>query len=694
MKLYIDFETRSLADLPTIGAWKYAQHESTYPLMLAVLYGDTDRSLQWLEYKHGRQCPDWIREAIEDDEVVFSAWNMEFEYAIWREVLHRRWGWPMLPLDRCVDSMAQSAYANRPQKLERAAKAVKAKVKKDTKGKALIDQLSQPRRAVKAKKDEHGEPRKDNIDYLKSKGVEIFEYKGNPCYWENNAALLRQFAKYNVTDVLTERAVGDVLPDMPESEQDVWRQNLRINARGVPADLRLCDSAVEIADDESERASDRLHALTDGKIRTAKQYQKIADWVRERVPDFGPSVAAPVVQRWLLHAGDSKAENEVKDLFKLCEIAGGAAIKKYKRAQDSIATDGRIRGLLNYHGASTGRWASRGMQVHNFARVKTSDDLPVVYQGYDAVFDYSVDKDIEPTEFLKRCVRGIVKAEEDKTLVISDFAGIEARVVQWFAGAEKVLQAFRTGDAYVQAASNIFKIPYDEMMADGECKPEYKDKRQIGKIATLGLGYNMGAPRYKNTCKEWADVDIDLEFAKEVVWGWRRANPLIARKGDGLWDRVEGAMKHVIENPKCTANVRNRWGQGVIMGMCDDSGWIQLPTGRKLWYPEVHLVPGDRGLQIAYRDPKGMLETTYGGCLVENIVQGMSRDLLVNSMRLIEMAGIEILFHVHDEVVTHVPKATVDTFVDIVHSAMETVPRWAKNLPLEAETFHTDRFTK
>lgn len=701
--VFIDFETRSLADLPKIGAWKYAAHESTYPLMLAVVFLDGDRRLQWLEYKHGRDCPDWVADFALDPEMRVHAHNANFEIAIWRKVCVERWGWPDISTERWRDTAGKATHANLPRALAYVAKTIKAKVKKDPSGMTLIKQLSMPRKSVAAKTDIEGDPRLDNRDYLKKRGVEFFDRdddNGAIWYWEDDAKLFRKFAKYNEVDVLAEIEVDSLIPSYSGREQEVWVLDSIINERGLPIDRQLCEAAIELFEHEADRAEVGIQNLTDGAVTKPTQGKRMLKWIAERDPRFGPSMAKEAVAGWLARQMTvrSKSVSEIRKLLYFRDILGGAAIKKFQAALLCSDDDDRARGQLLYYGASTGRWAGKGIQIHNFFRAGIPDedvfDL-IKTADHAEVRAYCKANDLNVTDLLKRCVRGLICAPDGKTLIVSDFAGIESRVLQWLAGNQEVLQLFRDGaDLYVHTAANIFGLDYADMMGRDGVLKEHKDKRQIGKICVLALGYGMGWMKYLATCEMMGGVTLTNTDAQDIVKQWRESNPLVCQ----LWKRVEKAFKAVIRNRKIIARVFNRQGFGVRIGYDDrDFIWVELPGGRKLYYYQARLVEDPRedwGPKIVYRDGgKGEVDT-YGGKLVENIVQAISRDLLVNSMFIAEDKGLSTIGHVHDEIIVEHDEDAVELGYEELHEAMTTCPEWAAGLPLAAETYISKRYTK
>jgi DNA polymerase len=494
-------------------------------------------------------------------------------------------------------------------------------------------------------------------------------------------------------------------------ERPLWLLDLAINRRGIPVDLDLCRGAIKVYETEVENAYRRLEQVTNSEATKTTQVKRIKDWVNKRV-NFGESLGAEEIETWL--ALNPEAPEEVREVLELRQLAGGTAVGKYKAALNFAQLDDRVRDQILYYGATTtGRWSGKGLQPHNFKREKTLDDtfIDAIKTGDHATVEALGELDGKTTfDVLKGCLRGIICAPKGKKLLFSDFAGIESRVLNWLCRNEVKLELFRKGqDAYIHTALDVYDTDY-ETIADWngkkwKIKKDHGEKRQIGKACELGLGYGMGWKTFQvNAAK--AGSMLDDAFSNEVVNKWRAANPEIPE----FWYRIEKACKFVIWNKKKKADVNG------LKVFWDPRGYlcIQLPSGRCLRYynAQVHkdrapnLKTDADGNPVELRDQIFYLDggkfghhandhriSTYGGKLCENIVQAISRDLLVNSMLIIDAAGIPIIFHVHDEVVTEVDEDDNESF-HVVHKAMETIPSWAAGLPLEAETQESRRFTK
>lgn len=714
-RVTVDFETRSLVNLLLANVSIYARHPSTHALCLAYKQPAKPEPGQWWLNLFGpmRQpiddhgCPALIVEAIRN-RWEFHAHNAAFERYIWHHVCHKRYGWPDIPLELWHCTAGKAAHANMPRSLGKLCVRLGMGDKgKDKDGDRLIKLLSVPQK-------------------MTAKRV-----KAGKTEWEDDHKEHAAFRAYNRQDVIAEEGADEKLPDWPEEERRIWIMDRRINERGIPFDRRLCLGAMEIHKEVIRRANVTMANITGNDVTACTQVQRLGNWVYNQLEPLGVSdfPATPDgklqlgevgVSEWIKQHDEDPALAHVIEALRLRLDAGSATVKKYEAAIDTADTDDRIRETMLYYGAPTGRWAGRGFQPHNFKRaaVPGEEYMQAIASGqydlcemlYDSVLDEK-DKPLKSVmALLKACVRGIIKAPAGKKFIISDFSGIEARVLAWVAGSDKKCQLFRDNqDPYIAAACDIFGVKveeiadWDEKKKCWKIKKEHKDKRQIGKVAELGLGYGMGDKKYVGSVFAMTGMKIKLEFATMVVNKWRAANPEITR----LWSQVGKAAMHVVRSKKIDARGRAS-GTAVQLGCLQfrihpkDFLTIRLPSGRDLFYYQARIgeskdFGGEPELQ--YKDGSkaevgSLWQKTYGGKLVENIVQAISRDLLVHSMHLIEGDYPDnLILTVHDETVTEVDAEDNDA-KDYIHKCMTTLPPWATGLPLGAETHAVLRYTK
>jgi len=728
--VFVDFETRAKLKPKDVGARKYAQDKHTLPLMLA--YGTRAYREQWrIDWNnlHGVQpCPESWRKLVDNHDVVFHAHNAAFEIAIYDEICVARWGWPKIPIARWRCTLAKASAANQPRALGKLAKRLKLadKYQKDARGKELIKALSEPQKALKTYLVDVKGPDGKNLkvpgtrrnikvanprseQYLEEQGVELFSGQDAKAkyYFDADPNLVAEFEAYNLQDIVAEMEADAKLPLMPATESRLWTLDREINTRGIPFDPDLCRGAMAVYDVAVSKYHAEINALTDGAVEKCSQRERIVNWLNERI-NFGESMTADIMDDFLL-TQKGKVPDDVYRVVELRSLAGGTAVAKYKAALDFGQDDNRVRDQLLYYGASTGRWTGKGVQPHNMKRAAILDDsfIRALQSGdYHLVEALADLEGMQVIDVLKKCVRGLIKAPEGKTMIVSDFAGIEARVLHWLVGGEAKLEIFRSGqDVYIENAAEIYKVDRTDIAtwseADGKfkIKKEHAGKRDVGKVAELALGYQMGGSTFYKRMLVSGIEGASEEFAEEIKDAWREANPLVV----DFWYRIEKACRFVVKH--ATANRDRKIVKAKLCGLTvsyDPRKYltIQLPSGRKLYYYQPRIDWNDRG-KIYYSDGSkmGTKENyhqidTYGGKLCENIVQAIARDLLVNSLFKIDDAGLELIFHVHDEAVALVDESEAEAAFKIVHEAMSTVPHWAATLPLTAETQITRRYTK
>jgi DNA polymerase len=658
------------------------------------------------------ECPSDLRDFIEDPRIEFHAHNAAFERYVWNRICCEKWGWPQIPMDRWHCTAAKGSAANQPRALDTLCQRLEVGQDnlKDKEGKRLINLLSKPQKVTKKVRTQ-----------LIEDGVPLFTIPGKPgeYYWNEDPQLMADFAAYNLQDIKAERAADLQLPSLPPDERKLWLVDREINERGIPIDIPLCEGAIKVYQRELELANEEiariafdedLEAFEDkdltktGKRKPTKQVtactqrERILKWVNQRV-DFGETLQDGQITEWLEEYRDQPGMEDVNRVLELRQMAGGTAVSKYQAALDFVEEDGRCRDQILYYGAATGRWTGKGVQPHNFKRAATPDEtfMEAIASGsHDMVRAFGDLEGKTVLDILKACVRGLVKAPDGWKLVVSDFAGIESRVLNWLCGNEIKLDLYRRSqDAYIHTALDVFDTTYEEI-ADWngkkwKIKKEHGEKRQIGKSCELGLGYGMGWRTFQANAARAGSVLSD-EFAEEVVNKWRGANHQIP----DLWRRVERAFRFAVKQKNRSKRQAARLDR-LMMGW-DPRGYafIQLPSGRRLYYYQARFQEEENDLIYLDGSKKSAASAftkTYGGKLVENIVQAVARDLLVYSIFLIKQAGLEVIFHVHDEAVALTRKEDTTAF-GIVHEAMSTCPPWAAGLPLEAETYEAERYTK
>jgi len=644
----IDFETRSRANLPDVGLDIYANDPSTE--VLCIAFGTQPEHVKVVGSDNPNfsniQPLDKLLHHVRDGGKI-QAWNAMFEYAIWNCVCVPKYGWPPLKLEQCIDTMAIAAANNIPQSLDDAGIFMDSEHKKDAVGKRLIMKLSKPN----------------------SKG----EFNEDP-------DLMQELFDYCAQDVRTEMAIGRDLRPLEPLEQDIWTLTQRINLRGVPVAPNELQNAVLAV----TRAQDALDAecreLTGCK---PSERQKLLDWINARLRCIGmrllDDLTAETVSAMLVN---TNLDALVKRALELRQEGSQTSVAKYAKMLE-IQRDGKIRNTLVYHGASTGRWASRGgLNLQNIARPTISDEeielaIPMVFgQGVGTM------------QQLSSLVRSAIRAPDGKTFIDVDFSSIENRVGVYLAGQNDKVKLFRKGlDEYkVFASESLYRVPYDEVT---------KEQRQVSKSAVLGAMFGQGA---KGLVKyaEGMGVKMTEYQAKNAVDNYRSSYSRVRE----LWGACETAAIAAVENPgNPFAAFRH-----IVMKVAKNALWMRLPSGRLICWqrPQLELLTTPWGTQkmgVTVHSQNTFTRqwsrnALIGSSIFQSAVQGTARDCLAVAMLNLEKAGYEVINSIHDEVLLLVEEQSAESALADVINIMTTPPTWAPDFPLAAEGWHGKRYRK
>jgi DNA polymerase len=683
VKAHLDFETRSKVSLPEVGAWAYAMHPSTEITAMGYAIHDEpvcvlhrDEVLKPLPY--GPLAPGWKN-------VVISAHNAHFEYAIYNLILHRRYGWPALwEPEKWSCTMARAAVCGLPLSLDELGKVLDAKTPKDLEGRRIMLQLSKPLR--------------------------VDPFTGEAEYDEDPAKYQRLYS-YNRDDVRLEVEVDAMLPELSPFERRVWELDLEMNRRGVALDLELARAGSRIAGEIVGGLDTRLHAMTcslpaatcspktcDGvdkstRIDALKKFLKRRHGVevesldKESVTTLLASPATPQGAREVLHLRRQAGKKN--------------SVAKYAAALAVACPDGRARGQIQYSGAHTRRWAGRLLQPQNFPKgFKEKDQAAAVREIKSGAIAERGDAAMDA---LSDSLRALFVAGPGKTLLCADYNAIEARVLFWLAGEEGPLAGYRRGESpYLDMARSIYRDP-------SIGKATHPVEYDIGKRVVLGCGYNMGwekflASVYTETAKGGKGLRLEEDLAQRAVKTYREKYAKIPQ----LWKDAERQAINAVKTP---GNIYNWAGARCAFGMTKDRRFLalRLPSGEFLryWKPQVRIgkTPwGEEREQLTYEgdDPDthqwGRV-STYGGKLVENAVQATARDILACGMLNAKAKGYTPVLTVHDEVVAEVPVDVTggwdegDSLAEFIDALCEA-PAWAKDCPLAAEGWVGPRYHK
>lgn len=661
----LDFETRSEADLTEVGSWEYARHPSTEVLCLSYLFDQSNEMNLW-----HREHP-WISASPPPRALfswiaagkMFEAHNAGFEIAIWHFICHLRLGWPPVPLRQWTCTAAKAAASSLPRALEGACLAMDTKVKKDSNGRKLMLKLSKPRRATKA-----------DPDSKWHEGEE--DHRGNWRYCQQDSA--------------AERALSQTLKPLTDFERGVWLLDQKINQRGMLIDVEYARAALAMADHAKEQMNDELAQITGIEGLKATQRAQIKEWLREHGGMFLVDTTAERLEDTLENPPENATEDGLR-VVHLMREANRTSIAKYSKTLSMVGPDNRARGLFLYCGADrTGRWSGKGLQPHNLPRAQAAKDPELVTwlvmrRDPDLV---RMLLGLEVMEFLSRAIRGLVIAPAGGELVVGDYAQVEARILSWFAGDTVMLELFASGGkVYETQASDIYDVPVEEISKDDP-------RRQVGKQAILGLGFQMGAEKFVFTAAK-AGIILTLDFGKLVVKKYRESRkPVVA-----MWSEVENAAIAAVINPgrtfECCDGKISYTKRGDFLE-CD------LPSGRSLRYfrPTIRMKPtpwGEERPALFYHstNDRGQfaLTDTYGGKLVENFVQAYARELLAYAMLQAEREGLPVVMHAHDELVGEADRAGRFT-AKWLEELMADTPSHARGCPITAEAWVGPRYRK
>ena len=672
MKLHLDFETRSEVNLNDVGAYKYAMHPSTEILCMgwAIDAGPVQVSY-----------PPWA--PVFPTDAIIVAHNAQFEYAIYHHILHKRYGWPeRLDPRGWSCTMSRAAMCGLPLGLGDLGAVLGAKIRKDLGGRRVMHQLCKP------------------VGY---------DFLGDPI-WDTDPAKLAALYAYNKIDVQTEMEIDGLLPELPASERAIWEHDLVVNYRGVRVDLEMAQKAQDIAGILTDDLNAKLRAMTGGFIDKATQVTTMKEYLKSNgveVPTQrkknskgemvdSETLGAQVIPEILSRPNLPPVVRSVLSIR--CQV-GKSSTAKYANTILTACPDGRVRGVLQYHAAHTGRWSGRLIQPQNYPKgFKTAEKqaaaIRLILAGDAAAFVRAYgDKSMQA---LSDALRGSIVSGAGSQFVSADYNAIEARVLFWLANDVEALAMYARGESpYLDMAQKIYNRPCSK-----KGTPQEYD---IGKRTILGCGYGMGAKKFKDnvyseTAKVGTPVSIPADLAERAVKTYRKEHDVVVN----LWNEFDAAAVQAVKRPGVILQAA---GGRVLWGMSVDRRFLKcrLPSGRFLWYwrPVVKKVEtpwGEMKEAMCYQgeDPQrhqwGLLKT-YGGSLTENVVQATARDLLAHGMLAVEEAGFPVVLTVHDEILSEIPDGPGDQLTDFI-ARMCAVPAWAKGCPVAAEGWVGSRYRK
>lgn len=650
--LSIDIETYSSVDIGKAGAYRYAQSEDFEVLLFAYKADETPTEV--VDLASGEVIPDEIVNALRDPAVTKHAYNAAFEwYCLNRAGLET-------PIEQWECTMVHGLYCGYPAGLEAIGKAIglpEDKQKLAT-GKALIRYFCSPCK-----------PTKSNGGRVRNLPVHA------PEKW-------KLFVDYNRQDVETEYAIQQRLNrfPMPESEWEAWREDIRMNADGVRVDTQLIEGALMLDSESKSRLLCTAREIAG--LDNPNSSPQMLSWLKSQGVEADDLQKATVAK--LLDRED--LPEQVRQVLRIRQQLSRTSVKKYVAMQTALGEGDRIRGLLQFYGAGrSGRWAGRLVQCQNLPRnyISTLDSARelVRAKNYDGV--KMIYGDVSDT--LSQLIRTAFVPSEGGKLIVSDFSAIEARVIAWLAKEDWVLDVFRSGgDIYCATASQMFGVPVEKHGINGEL-------RQKGKVATLALGYQGGANAL--IAMGALNMGIPEEELPDIVAKWRNANPRIRQ----MWYDFESAAVETVRTGEThqVYGITFRTEADLLYGQFFLT--VELPSGRKLFYCKPYLKENQFGksavhhMGINQNTRKWEETSTYGGKLVENVVQAIARDCLEVTLERVRVAGYRVVMHIHDEIVID---ARADQYLKDVNAIFAEPIPWAPGLPLNGDGFESPYYKK
>jgi DNA polymerase len=667
-----DFETRSAVDLREVGLHNYARHESTDAWCFSWAIGDMEPEV-WVP---GDKFPDVMRRHIESGR-QFHAWNAPFELAIWSEVMRRRYNWPAIRPEQTHCVMARAYAMGLPGALEDAALALGLPLLKDTEGRALMLRMCRPR-----------------------------SKPNQPIAWWDDLDKQERLRTYCQQDVRVEREVGRRVLPLSDKERQVWLLDYQINQRGVMIDVPTAKAAITLADTMKVKYDEQMAEATNGAATSCTALAPIKEWLNQQGCHKALVGLAKADVTELL--ADDTLPAAARRVLTLRQEAGKASNAKFNVMVNQAGDDNRLRNLVQYHGAATGRWAGRAVQVHNLVRDMPKAHiiehvLELVRGGQHEAIDMIYGP---PLSMVSRCMRSFFTAAPGKMLLAADFSNVEGRGAAWFAGEHWKIEAFRAADAktgpgiYELAYAKSFNVPVESVKNPSE-------ERQVGKTMELAFGYQGGAGSFHVMGKTYG-VKVTDEKADEFKNAWRSAHPRIV----GTWYGIQRAAISAVKNPG-EVYACGHPGRQAKFKVAGSFLWCLLPSGRAICYPYPKLLEGEYGPQLTYmtnpspddrkkgkviKDPQNSANWarvgTYGGSLFNNIIQGTCRDLLADCMLRLSALGANIVLHVHDEAVVEVDADKAEAARQKMQEIMRTPPEWAAGFPLWADCGAMKRYGK
>ncbi|EGQ4346623.1 TPA: DNA polymerase [Staphylococcus pseudintermedius] len=647
----IDIETYSSNDILKCGVYKYVEAKDFEILIIAYSIDGGSVSaidMTMLDDTEFHASYETFKIALFDPNVKKHAFNANFE----RTCLAKHFDADMPP-EEWSCTMVNATRLGLPSSLEKVGDALNLQNQKDRAGKNLIRYFSVPCKPTKV-----NGGRTRNLP------------QHDPVKWQ-------QFIDYCIRDVEVEMSIATKTKDFPvtEEEQNYWNLDQRINDRGIKLSKELMLGANEL--DKMSKEDLLKQAIQITRLENPNSTSQLLKWLNEEQGLDIPNLQKKTVQEYL-----KRATGKAKQMLEVRLQISKTSVKKYNKMHDMMCVDERVRGLFQFYGASTGRWAGRGVQLQNLTKHYMSAvelDIARDFIKAQRFDDLSLLLATPPQDLLSQLVRTTFVAKDGYELAVSDFSAIEARVIAWYAKEQWRLDVFNThGKIYEASAAQMFGVPI-ESITKGD------PLRQKGKVSELALGYQGGPGALK--AMGALDMGINESELQGLVDSWRKANPNIVN----FWKACQDAAINTVRSRK------THYTHGLCFYIKKGLLMIEIPSGRSLAYPKARISENDWGAPVVEYmgldiNRKWAKLKTYGGKLVENIVQATARDLLAVSMLRLDNAGFNIVGHVHDEVIIEIPQNS--NGLAKIEKIMSKPVKWAEGLNLNSDGFTSPFYMK
>lgn len=653
--LSVDIETYSDVSLSDCGVYKYVESPAFKILLFA--YAFDDEPVEVIDLANGEQLPERVAAALTTHRITKTAFNAQFE----RVCINKYFGFNSVNWDCTQVLAARLGFTGSLETVGIAVGIDQDKQKLFT-GKNLIRLFCIDRKVSN-----------EGPLFKSGKAKKVYTREDKPEEWE-------QFKLYCAQDVEAERSIRAKLEKflvIPDAEKKLYQLDQKINDTGILIDTNIVRSAIAIDQEQANKLTAEFQAITG--LENPNSLVDIKAFIKSRT---GKTISSITKKN---HDELLERFKDYPDVIRILEIRqrlSKTSIAKYQKMLDVACTDNRARGILQFYGAArTGRWAGRKIQPQNLPQ-NHLDDLDtareVIKTGDLELMEMLYEN---PSDILSQCIRTAIIPAPGKKFIVADFSAIEARIIAWLAGEKWRIEVFSThGKIYEASASQMFKVPIEQITKGSPL-------RQKGKVAELACGYGGGV----GALKRMGAGDLSDDELKTIITQWRLANPKIVE----FWNTTQNAvMEAITERSTVTINknLKAIYQSGIL--------FIELPSGRRLAYVKPKVVDDARFPGAKKITFQAVNETTwqwdeqdtYGGKLVENIVQAVARDCLAHAMLTLDSMDYQIVMHVHDEVVIEIDEDS-NELKTVCELMSQEIP-WAPGLPLRADGYECQYYQK